>query len=472
MENKVLLIQPNYNTQRKTGAWGVNPPIGLAYIAAVLEQNKIKVEILDANALNLSVEETVAYIKKIEPTIIGLGILTPAHQYCVDVIKLLPRDAITVAGGNQATAIPEELIKLGFKIVVLGEGEYTMLEIAQGRKLNEIKGIAYLENNEVIITPPRPPLDVNALPFPARHLLISNGVNIPYKSTNTQYLPWTPIFTSRGCPYSCYYCFKKIFGHAVRQRSVENVVAEIVHIKENYGLKEIDIYDDLFNFDLDRAEKILDEIIARKLDLFIRCSNGLRVDKITPRFIEKLKKAGCGYIAFGIESGDQAVLDKIPKGTTIEQIKAAVRLTKQAGITTMGFFIFGLLGDTKVSMEKTLTLAKKLDLDLATFTIATPYPGTRLWETVKQKGEIFFTSWDDYHHSTGKMMFAHPEVAASAKEVEAMYRKAYWQFYFRPSFILKHFLKIRSFTQTKNMFNGLVSILKAIKVKRYENIDN
>ncbi|MFA6307035.1 MAG: radical SAM protein [Patescibacteria group bacterium] len=472
MENKVLLIQPNYNTQRKTGAWGVNPPIGLAYIAAVLEQNKIKVEILDANALNWSVEQVADYAKKARPAIVGVSILTPAHQYCLDIIRQLSQNIITVAGGNQSTAMPEELLKQGFKIVVLGEGEYTMLEIAQGKKLSDIQGIAYLENEDIKITSTRPPLDVNALPFPARHLLLGNGVNLPYKSANTQYFPWTGIFTSRGCPYNCYYCFKKTFGHAVRQRSVKNVIDEILFLKNNYNIKEIDIYDDLFNFDLDRAEKILDEIIAKKLDLFIRCSNGLRVDKITPRFIDKLKKAGCHYIAFGIESGDQAVLDKIPKCVTIAQIKEAVKLTKQAGITTMGFFIFGLLGDDKASMQRTIDLSKELDLDLASFTIATPYPGTRLWETVKQKGEIFFTNWDDYHHSTGKMMFTHPEVAASAKEVETMYRKAYWQFYFRPGFILKHFLKIRSFTQIKNMFNGLVSILKAIKVKRYENIDN
>ena len=120
METKVLLIQPNYHYQRKSGAWGVNPPIGLAYIAAVLEKNKINVEILDANALNFTVDQVVEYVKKINPTIVGMSILTPAHQYCVDVIKPFPENIITVAGGNQSTAIPEELLKQGFKIVVLG----------------------------------------------------------------------------------------------------------------------------------------------------------------------------------------------------------------------------------------------------------------------------------------------------------------------------------------------------------------
>lgn len=465
MDRKVLLIQPNYSYQRKSGAWGVNPPIGLAYIAAVLEKNGINVEILDANALNLTVDQVVEYIKKTNPAVIGMSILTPAHQYCIDVIKYLPENIITVAGGNQSTAIPEELIKQGFKIVVLGEGEYTMLEIAQGKALSEIKGIAYLENNKVIKTMERPPLDVNELPFPARHLLLSDGVNLPYKSANTQYFPWTGIFTSRGCPYDCCYCFKKTFGRAVRQRSVKNVIDEILFLKNNYNIKELDIYDDLFNFDLDRAEKILDEIIERKLDVIIRCSNGLRVDKITPRFIDKLKKAGCTYLAFGIESGDQRVLDNIPKHITIDQIKAAVKLAKDAGITVTGFFIFGLIGDNKESMERTIKLSKELDLDFASYTIATPYPGTRFWDHINKNGKIFFEGWNDYHHSTGKMMFSSPDVAP-AHEVEKMYRRAYREFYLRPSYIFKKVFKIRSLLQLKNMFLGFISILKAMKNRR------
>ena len=464
MAKKVLLIQPNYFYQRKSGAWGVNPPLGLAYIAAVLEQNKIPVEILDANALNLSPQEVLSHIEKSSPDIVGMSILTPAHQYCLDVIQNLPANIISVAGGNQATALPDDLLKQGFKIVVSGEGEYTFLEIAQDKGWSQILGISYLKESRVQTNLPRPPVDVNSIPFPARHLLPSNGINLPYKSAETQYFPWTGIFTSRGCPFNCYYCFKKTFGRQVRQRSVENVVSEIVFLKEKYGIKEIDIYDDLFNFDLARAKAILDEIIKRKLNIYIRCSNGLRVDKINPPFLDKMKKAGCIYIAFGVESGDQEVLDKIPKGITIEQIKAAVKMTKKAGIKTAGFFIFGLLGDTKESMRKTLDLAKELDLDLTSFTIATPYPGTRLWDFVKEKGEIFSTKWSDFHHSAGKMIFQHPE-APPQKEVEEFYKKAYLEFYLRPAYIVKQLLKIRSPLQAKNLFLGGIALLKTIRRK-------
>jgi anaerobic magnesium-protoporphyrin IX monomethyl ester cyclase len=462
MSTKVLLVQPNYFYQRKSGAWGVNPPLGLAYIAAVLEQNNIPVEILDANALNLSSSKVVNYIKKTSPSIVGISILTPVHQYCLDIVQKLPKNIISVAGGNQATALPEDLLKKGFQIIVQGEGENTFLEIAQGKEISKIQGISYLKNNHVETNPARPPLDVNEIPFPARHLLIANGVNLPYKSADTQYFPWAGILTSRGCPYDCYYCFKKTFGYQVRQRSVENVINEIVFLKENYKVKEIDIYDDLFNFDLKRAEAILDEIIKRDLNIKIRCSNGLRVDKINPDFLAKMKKAGCIYIAFGVESGDQTVLDKIPKHITIEQIKSAVKMTKKIGITTSGFFIFGLLGDNKKTMQKTINLAKELDLDLTSFTIATPYPGTKLWKHVKFKGKLFVTNWEDFHHSTGKMIFTSPEVP-EPKDVEQMYRKAYFQFYFRPKYVLKQLFKIRSFLQLKNLLFGAMAVLKTIK---------
>lgn len=458
-KEKVLLVQPNYRHQRESGAWGFNPPLGLAYIAAVLEENDIKVEIIDANVLDLSPSQVVDYAVDFHASIVGVSMLTPAHNYGVSVAQRLPDDILSVAGGPHTTGIPKELLKDGFDVVVRGEGELTMLELAQEKDLSEIHGISYLDGEKIYHNPPRPPIDPDTLPFPARHLLESNGVDTPYYSANTKYRPWADILTSRGCPYSCYYCNKNIFGHKIRYRSVENVVSEIEFLKEEYGIKEISICDDNFNFNLERAEKILDQIIEKDLDIHIRCHNGLRVDKITKEFLNKMKRAGGCYIAFGIESGNQAVLDKIPKGTTIEQIKKAVTLTKKAGIETCGYFIFGLIGDSKESMKETLDLAIELDLDVTSFHIATPYPGTRLWDTIKRDGELFTASWDDYHHTAGKMMFTYPGTA-DPETVEKMYRKAYSSFYFRPKYVFKRVLKIRSLNQIKTMFRGLIAILK------------
>lgn len=462
----VVLVQPNYGYQRESGAWGVNPPLGLCYIAAVLEKNNISVKIVDANALNMSPQETQEEILRENPRIVGFSILTPAHSFCIETIKNL--NVLKVAGGNQSTALPRELLEQGFDIVVRGEGEQTFLEIVQGKSLDTIKGISYKKNGVVMHNQPQNPLDPNDLPLPARHLLLNNGVDFPYKSAYTKYRPWTGILTTRGCPYNCYFCFKKTFGYKFRQRSVENVMKEVDFLVKEYKIKELDIYDDCFNFNLERAEKILDEIIKRDYKIKIRCTNGLRVDKITERFVSKLKQAGCEYIAFGVESGDQNVLNKIPKAITLDQVRNAVKITKKFGITTTGFFIFGLLGDTKETMEKTIQFAKELDLDISSFTINTPYPGTRLWDTVKREGKLFITDWDDFHHSTGKMIFEHPDVA-KPEVVEEFYRRAYKEFYFRPKYILKQLLSIRTFDQFKSMLHGLKAILIASKGGKHKD---
>jgi len=206
----------------------------------------------------------------------------------------------------------------------------------------------------------------------------------------------------------------------------------------------------------------LDGIIANKLDIHIRCSNGIRADKVNRRFLKKMKKAGCIYIAYGVESGDEKVLLKIPKGETVDQIEKAVKLTKETGIETSGFFIFGLFGDTEESMEKTLALSKKLPFDYVSYTIATPYPGTRMWEMVEKKGKLFIKKWNDFHHSSGKMMFEYPGTA-DKKLVEGVYKQAFSDFYFRPKYVIDRVLKIRNWQQVKVMFHGLFSIIRTRK---------
>ncbi|MEK7071880.1 MAG: radical SAM protein [Patescibacteria group bacterium] len=463
MGKRVLLVQPNYYYQRKSGVWTIHPPMGLAYIAAVLEKNNIPVKILDANALNLSIEQTVKEISDWNADMVGISILTPGHNFAIEIAKKLPPSVMSVAGGPHAAAIPEILLKNGFSIVARGEGEETCLDLALGKNLIEIPGISFKDGDKIKHNPDRAPLDINSLPIPARHLLISNGVDKPYSSETTQYFPWATITTSRGCPYSCNYCNKLTFGRQIRYRSPENVMEEIDFLVKNCQIKEISVSDDCFNFDLARAKKILDLLISRDYKISIRFSNGLRADKIDEEFLEKAKKAGCSYIAIGIESGSQEILNRIPKGETLDDMRKAVAMIKKAGIPITGFFIIGLLGDTKETMEKTINFAKELDLDIASFNMAVPYPGTRMWDMIKEdRGEIFLKDWDDFHHTSGKCLYSIPGMS-DPKTVEMMYRKAISRFYFRPGYILKQIFRIRSFSQIKNMFRGLKTILRTQK---------
>ena len=458
---RVLLAQPNYQHARQSrgGTWSVNPPIGLAYIAALLEQRNIPVEILDANALNLTEADVVAHVHANNPDIVGVSLLTPAHTYATNIVQAINNECLTVAGGPHATALPEQLLKDGFDVVVRGEGEYTMLDLALQKNLTEILGISYKKGEKIHHNENRLFIqNVDDLPFPARHLLIKNGMDVPYSSIGTRYHPWSPILTSRGCPYQCYFCNKNIFGSKFRTRSPQNVVDEIEYLVNTYGVKEIDIYDDIWNVDLPRAEKILDLIINRKLNIYIRCSNGIHVAKVTKPFLEKFKKAGGEYVAYGIESGVQEVLDKIPKHITLEQVKHAVLIAREVGLEITGFFIFGLIGDTPETMQKTIEFAKGLDLDIAVFNVLAPYPGTKLYEKIQKEGKLLLADYDDFHHTTDRGIFIHPEVP-SPEEVGNAYKRAHKEFYFRPRYLLKQLTRVRSWSQLCEMYHGGKAVL-------------
>ena len=456
--NKALLVQPNYRQKKDSAIWGISPPINLAYIAAVLEDANIEVEILDANLLDLSPQQVVHRAIETKADIVGISILTPAHNYSVSVAKLLPKTILSVAGGAHAASIPDELLKDGFDVVVRGEGEYTMLDLVRGTSINDIHGVSYIKNGDIVNNKGRSPIDPNSLPFPARHLLFKNGVDRPYSSEGTKFFPWSPIITARGCPYRCYYCNKVTFGTSFAPRSPENVIEEMVELVSKYKVKEINVYDDCFNFDMDRAGQILDLMIENKLRPYLRFSNGLRADRINAELLSKMKKAGCNYIAYGIESGSQEVLDNIPKAIKLDAVRKAVALTRKQKITTVGFFMLGLIGETEESMQETINLAKELDLDVALFNIAIPYPGTRMWHMIKEKGRLLLSNWDDYYHTSGKMVYEYPDTA-SPEMVERMLKKAVKDFYFRPKYIIKQIPKMLNPNNIPSFMKGAQRVL-------------
>jgi anaerobic magnesium-protoporphyrin IX monomethyl ester cyclase len=452
----ILLVQPNYRHTKEAGVWMANPPLGLCYIAAVLRKNAIRVEIIDANALNLSTQDVAKKAKSFD--VLGISGMTPAHQFITGLAGLLP-GKLKIAGGPHASGYPEKLLRSGYDIVVRGEGEHSILEVMQGKKLSRINGISYRQGSKIVHNSDREHIDPDELPLPARDLLPSNGVDLPYIGMGVQFRPWSPIFTSRGCPYDCYFCNKKIFGRCFRKRSPENVILEIEELVKEYGVREIDMYDDTFNADLPRAEKILDMIIERDLDIKIRFSNGIRADMVTESFLRKLKKAGCIYIAYGIESGNQEILDRLGKNLRLEDVRKGVKLTKKIGIPVTGFFVLGMLGDTRETMQQTIDFAKKLDVDIAQFTIATPYPGTRFYEMVSSDGKFLTKDWGNVYHSSGRMIYSYPDTA-SPETVEMMYRKAFREFYFRPGYLIRRILNMRSLGELKTILRGSKAILK------------
>lgn len=456
---KILLVQPNFARLGKHARYSISPPLGLVYIAAALEKNGIAVEILDANVLDLSVDEVVRKAIDIKATIVGVGILISGYKYSTEIAQKLPKTILSVAGGAYASGSPEKILQDGFNVAVKGGGEQAMLELALGKNMDEIPGIYYWKNGQIVHNPPRPQVNLRAtsLPLPARHLLINNGVNKPYRLEGTMYFPWAPIFTSIGCPYHCYWCSKQVF-EKFSPRTPQDVVAEIRELVEKYQVKEIDVYDDCFNADVQRAEEILDLIIKGKLDIKLRFVNGIRANNVTRPFMDKMKKAGCIEVAFGIESGDQGILDKIPKMISLDEIRNAVKCSKGAGILTVGFFILGLRGDNEKTMQKTVDFAKEIGVDVAFFSILTPYPGTPLWDLIEKEGKFLIKDFDELHHSNGKMTFSHPDFPSAAL-VEKMYKKAHRDFYFSLKYIIKRILALRSWRQLALSFRGLSNII-------------
>ena len=397
---KILLVHPSnthiYQGIKKSAAkldkkTAKTPPIGLMYLAAVLQKKGYSVEIFDAEARNMEFQETINSILNKKPDIVGMTATTPLFDSCIKIaekLKEVNSNIKIVLGGPHITALPKE--SLSFKsvdFVIMGEGEYTMLELVETIEkkgdFSKIKGVGYKEKDKNILNPVRELItNLDELPFPARDLIENNLYLKMY--TGKQY---TLIVTTRGCPYSCTFCDSAVtFGHRARFRSAQNVIDEIKGIIDRYGIRDITFTDDTFTLDKKRTIEICKKIIENKLDISFICSS--RANTIDEERLSWLKKAGCWQITFGLESGDNDILKMMKKGITVEQARQAIQLTKKFGIGTHASFIIGSPGDNLQTINKTIEFAKELDTDYAQFSIATPFPGTEMWEMAKKQGII------------------------------------------------------------------------------------
>ena len=390
---RIALISPKWN--KKANDY---PPLGLGYLAAVLERNHHQVQILDFSLdPQSSLDSDVQRVAAFDPHLVGITAMTSVYHNAVETATLLKAylGRPIVLGGPHATMCPERILTESPVIdyVVRGEGEATILElvdaVAGDRDLGSVKGLTYRRRGEVspssgrgeIVSNPDRELivDLDALPFPARHLfdLKRYGLRTPEGQ------PMATILSSRGCPFNCSYCFKGIVGRTYRQRSPENIIAELRHIIAEYGIRNFYFIDDLFTIDSRRLQAITEGLIAQRLDIRWQCLG--RVDRVNAEILRKMYAAGCRRIHYGIESGNQVILQRIDKGIKLGQVHDAVRWANEAGIQVKGYFMLGLPGDTEQTMQQTIDLAVALDLDEAMFSLTTPFPGTRLWDELVKK---------------------------------------------------------------------------------------
>lgn len=364
------------------------PPLGLAYVGAALEKVGHKVKIIDIDADKISRQEFLNIIKNYK--IIGLTATSPTFNQAENLCRLIKEnsDAITIIGGIHATICPNECIASQFiDFVVKGEGEETIVELVKNIEkgnFSKIKGISFKKNKEVIHNPPRDLIkELDTIPFPARHLFNQQKYSYPDSILS----PVMPIMTSRGCPHNCTYCCTKlIFTRRVRFRSAKNVVDEIEYLIKRYHVKEIHFWDDNFTLNKKRVFEIKDELKKRNIRLKFAFPNGLRVDQVDREILACLKQMGVYSVAFGVESGNQLILNNVKKGTNLEQIKIAYKLAKEIGLETWAFFMIGLPGENTQTIKNTINFAKKLNPDVAKFHILKPFPEQKFLTNLKHKG--------------------------------------------------------------------------------------
>lgn len=345
-----------------------------------------------------------------------------------------------VVGGVHVTTFPLEFNDpMLFDLVVLGEGDFVLNDIVAGTlppnvfKTSEDDAGAnaawYYHRNKK----KSDVVDMNSLAFPRWDMFDLKRYSHSHLSTRKN--PVGLIETSRGCAFRCNFCNKNTFGHFHRSKSPERVVEEFFYLRQ-IGFREVHVADDSFTQDLDRAKQVCELLIQRKFDLSWSLYSGVRVDRVDKDFFELAKQAGLWSVSFGIESGNQQILDRINKGTKLPQIEKSVNLAHAAGLDTFGFFILGLSGETEKSMQDTIDFSLSLPLSIAKFDICIPYPGTGFYQELEGEGRIKLKNWSDYVvHQTDTPLFEHPNL--SWQQLQKYYAKAYRAFYLRPEFWYK-----------------------------------
>jgi radical SAM superfamily enzyme YgiQ (UPF0313 family) len=429
---KVALVNPPLPLD--IGGHPQFPPLGLAYMAAVLDQNGYEVKIIDCPVNEISHDQLKAELQSFQPGLIGTGSMTPTIESAFKVAQVAKEACPTstvVMGGPHATFCDKEVLALdkNVDLIVRGEGEETLLELAKqpqtGMKLGDIKGLTIRHGDEIIRTANRPFIqDLDAVPLPGYKFLNLEKYFVAKRKL-------LPVITSRGCPYACSFCVaSQMFGQKFRARSPENVLMELEWLQNEYGAEGIAFQDDTFTFDRKRAMEICNGMIERKLKLHWGCAT--RADVVNKETLDVMAKAHCDETMFGVEAGCASMRAILKKGVTNEQIENAIKWAKEAGMFVTVSVIMGYPGETRETLKETLDFAAKLKPDDVWLCHATPYPGTHLREIVLEKGWAMSQDWKTYN--TMNPIFEDP--ALPAKEIAEMRRRFYNKFY-SPAYILR-----------------------------------
>jgi anaerobic magnesium-protoporphyrin IX monomethyl ester cyclase len=443
--------------KKSVGAW---PPLGILYLAAVLEERGVEVSVLDQAAKGLTIRETVDWIKAENPDILGFSTFASSGRTAAlisDEVKKENPNVTVVFGNYYATFNPERVLRKypSVDIIVRGEGEHTVIDLIdcfeKKRRLKDVLGISFRNGKEVASTADRPLIkDLDCLPFPDR-ALIGEDYHSEIAGADVASRKFTSVVSSRGCVYQCRFCCCTQFGrNRWRPRSVKNTLEELNFLASE-GYKQFIFVDDNFTANPKNVIKLCRGMRKEKIDMEWICEG--RVDNGSYEMFWETAKAGCKIFYFGIESANQRILDYYNKRITPEQAKTAVRTARKAGADVIvGSFIVGAPDETREEIQNTIEFANRIPIDLPQFNILGVFPGTDIWNELEAKG---LTKQGDYWE-TGIAVSKICSSAVPYDEIRQMIHEGFYHFARRPSFVSKQIARLmKSSYRVRTVVNNL-----------------
>jgi radical SAM superfamily enzyme YgiQ (UPF0313 family) len=441
------------------------PPLGLCYLAAVTRELGHETAILDCYAEKIDYSLAVERIINENPDIVGISSTTQeigAASLLARELKKKKPALLVLIGGVHITSTPLETMKRypDFDIGFIGEGEAAMAAFLKAYEKKEplwsVSGLIfrcptrmsaemdnipsqyYVSNEELVMTPRMGAIsDLDTLPIPAFDLLPELATHYSPAITNYKRSPVMGLVSSRGCPGQCTFCDRSMFGNRIRMHSVGRIMEIIDLLMNKYGIREINFYDDTLVAQRSRVIELCNHLIENKVDLTWSCN--ARVNLVNPELLQLMAKAGCWQISYGIESGEQALLDSLKKGITLEQVERAVKWSKEVGMQIKAYYIIGLPGETRDSLRKTKESILGLPLDDICLEFFTPFPGTVLYDQIVAEG-VPIPDWEDMN--TLKLTYI--PVGFEEKELRDAFKDIIKRFYLRPRIIYGYMKRFAS----------------------------
>ncbi|MBF0381585.1 MAG: radical SAM protein [Magnetococcales bacterium] len=447
-----------------------NFPLGLGYIASYVRQFGHKVQLFDPEAAGYSFESLYDKLDKFKPDLIGIHSVSmnyPLVKQIANGIRDNGYKGVVIYGGVHASAMPKVILDevQAIDVVAVGEGEFTTRELLdaladKSEDWSAINGIYYRRGDEILRTPRRSfEDDVDQFPFPARDLV--NLDNYRLHAHYSRGLKSVTMLSSRGCPSACTFCANLLtMGRRFRVHSIDYFIKEIKHLKEQYNIEVFQFVDDLFMADIDRCKAICRRMIAEKLN--IRWLIFGRVDSLDYESIKLMKEAGCYFILFGMESGNNEILKKIGKNTTKDQARKAIAICNEVGIQSFNSFIIGNTGETHETAMDTVNFARELPSTFASFNIMVPFVGTPLFKHFYSDSMGKIDNWQNWGLMSEDFSVQPLHTELSNKELRQYIVKGYRKFYFRPSQIWRVIKSIESFAHFMVFLKGFVGMLQQV----------